>query len=64
MSRTTAFADTAKDGNLMADTFSTGEINEVTLIITVNLELSCCVTDWTGFKFWLHKGHEMLKHRF
>ena len=64
MGRATAVADTAKDSDLMPDTFSTLEVNETALVIAVNLEFSRGITDRTCLKFRSYKGHELLKQRF
>ena len=64
MGRATAVADTAKDGDLMPDTFSTNEVDEPALVVAVNLEFSRGITEWTCLKFRSYKGHELLKQRF
>ena len=64
MGRAIAVTDTAEDGDLMSDTFSTNEVDEIALVIAVNMEFSRGITDRTCLKFWSYKGHELLKQKF
>ena len=64
MGRATAVTDTAKDGGLMPDTFSTNEVDQIPFIVTVDMEISGGTTDRTGLKFRPYKGHELFKQRF
>ena len=55
MGRATAVTDTAKDGGLMPDTFSTNEVDQIPFIVTVDMEISGGTTDRTGLKFRSYK---------
>ena len=64
MGRSTAVAGAAKDSDLMPDTFSTNEVNQISFIVTVDMEITGGTTDRTGLKFRPYKRHELFKQRF
>ena len=64
MGRSTAVADTTKDGDLMPDTFSTNEVDQISFIVTVDMEIPGGTTNRTGLKFRPYKRHELFKQRF
>ena len=64
MGRATAVAGAAENSDLMPDTFSTNEVDQIPFIVTVDMEISGGTTDRTGLKFRSYKGHELLKQRF
>ena len=47
-----------KDGDLISDTFSAYEVDEIVFVIAVNLEFSSGITDRTCLKFSSYKEHE------
>lgn len=49
-----------KDGDLISDTFSAYEVDEIVFVIAVNLEFSSGITDRTCLKFSSYKEHEPL----
>ena len=64
MGRATAVAVAAKDSDLMPYTFSTDKVDQISFIVTVDMEISGGTTDRTGLKFRPYKGHELFKQRF
>lgn len=64
MGRATAVAGAAEDSDLMPYTFSTDKVDQISFIVTVDMEIPGGTTDRTGLKFRSYKGHELLKQRF
>ena len=64
MGRATAVAGAAQDSDHRPYTFSTDKVDQISFIVTVDMEIPGGTTDRTGLKFRSYKGHELLKQRF
>ena len=58
MGRATAVAGAAKDRDIMPYTFSAGKVDQISFVVTVDMEISSGTTDRTGLKFRPYKRHE------
>ena len=64
MGRATAVAGAAKDSDIMPYTFSADKVDQISFVVTVDMEISRGTTDRTCLEFRLYKGHELFKQRF
>ena len=64
MGRATAVAGAAQDSDHMPYTFSTDKVDQISFIVTVDMEIPGGTTDRTGLKFRPYKRHELFKQRF
>ena len=64
MGRATAAAGAAKDRDIMPYTFSSDKVNQISFVVTVDMEISRGTTDRTGLQFRPYKRHELYKQRF
>ena len=64
MGRAAAVTGAAKDSDIMSYTFSADKVDQISFVITVDMEIPGGTTDRTCLKFGSYKGHELLKQRF
>ena len=55
MGRATAVAGAAENGDSMPYTFSTNKVDQISFIVTVDMEIPGGTTDRTGLKFRSYK---------
>ena len=64
MGRATAVAGAAKDSDIMPYTFSADKVDQISFVVTVDMEISRGTTDRTCLELRTYKGHELFKQRF